>query len=345
MTDILQRPLEVSEIPLAPQMGRQEDYEPLPLRNLTVGQKVSFDVFLKILHKGQTMPQFVKCCDRGQVFEDEWHQKLRRLRIPWVYVSQKDGARVLRYLQHKLEEALADDTLDDLEKGALVCDTAHVWAGNFFTHEEARTREQVHLGRQLVDNLFEVIGSDQRNILHFLGLSRHKDMRLFTHCLNVCLLGIAFTSYLRWSPEKVRGFGLGALVHDIGLNRTPRAILEKKGKLTEEEMWEIRRHPLDGFRQVQTFIHLRWEALQMVLQHHENGDGTGYPAGLKLSSIHTWARILRILDSYDAMTAKRPWRPAMNPTEALWTMSSDWKRSNLFDLNYLKAFIKFLASR
>ncbi len=345
MTDILQKRLEVSEIPLTPERGKQEDYEPLPLRNLTVGQKVSFDVFLKIMHKGQIAPQYVRCCDRGQVFEEEWYQKLRRLRIPWVYVSQKEGSRVLHYLQHKLEEALADDSLDELAKGSLACDTAHIWASNFFTREEARTREQVKLARQIVDNLSAVINADHRNILPLLGLAHHKDLRLFTHCLNVCLLGLAFTHYLGWSREKIIGFGLGALIHDIGLIRTPRTILGKKGTLAKEEMLEIKQHPLDGFRMVQNFVHLRWEALQMVLQHHENGDGTGYPGGLKLSAIHSWARILRILDSYDAMTAKRPWRPAMNPNEALWTMSSDWKRSNLFDHNYLKAFIKFLASR
>jgi HD-GYP domain-containing protein (c-di-GMP phosphodiesterase class II) len=345
MADILQKQLDVSEVFIPPELEKEENFEPVPLRNLIVGQKVPFDVFLKIKNKGQLLPQFVKCCDWGEVFQEEWHQKLRRLRIPWVYVFHKDGPRVLQYLQQHLEQVLADDTLSELETGVLVCDTAHIWASNFFSNQEARTREQVRLARQFLDTLLEVIKGDRQNILHLLNLKSHKDLRLFTHCLNVSLLGMAFTSYLRWSPEKVRGFGLGALVHDIGLNRTSRAILDKKGKLTADEMFEIKRHPIDGFRQVQAFIHLRWEALQMVLQHHENGDGTGYPEGLKLSAIHSWARILRILDSYEAMTAKRPWRAAMNPKEALWTMRNDWQRSNLFDPHYLKAFIKFLASR
>ncbi len=345
MTDILQKQLHVSEILITPEMGKEENFEPLPLRNLTVGRKVPFDVYVKIKEKEQKLPQFVKCCDRGEAFQEEWSRKLRGLRIPWVYVFQREGVRVLQYLQQHLELALEDGTLSELEKGARACDTAHIWAFNFFTNEEARTREQVKVARQLLDTLFTVLEGDRHNILSLLNIRRPKALRLFTHCLNVCLLGMAFTSYLRWTPEKIRGFGLGALVHDIGLNRTSRAILEKQGKLTEEEMFEIKRHPIDGFRQVQDFIHLRWEALQMVLQHHENGDGTGYPGGLKLSAIHSWARILRILDSYEAMTAKRPWRPAMNPNEALWTMREDWQRSNLFDPNYLKAFIKFLASR
>jgi len=345
MTDILQKRLDASEIPLTPELGEAENFEPLPLRNLTVGRKIPFDVYVKIKKKEQKLPQFVKCCDRDEIFQEEWYQKLRGLRIPCVYVFLGDGAQVLQYLQQQLELALADDAISELETGTLACDAAHIWAFNFFSNQEARTREQVKLGRDFLGTLCKMIKSNDHNLLDLMDLGRPKGLRLFSHCLNVCLLGMAFTSYLGWSPEKSLGFGLGALVHDIGLNRTPQAILEKQGKLTIEEMSEIKRHPIDGFRQVQAFIHLRWEALQMVLQHHENGDGTGYPAGLKLPAIHSWARILRILDSYEAMTAKRPWRPAMNPKEALWTMRSDWKRSKLFDLNYLKAFIKFLASR
>jgi HD-GYP domain-containing protein (c-di-GMP phosphodiesterase class II) len=344
MSNILQKQLDVSEVILAPDPEKERNFEPLPLRNLIVGRKVPFEVFLKIKTKGQMLPQFVKGCSRGEVFQEDWYKKLRRLRIPWIYVVQKEMAQVLPYLNQYLEQTLEDDTLSELDKGVLACDTAHIWVFNFFNNEEARTREQVKLARKLLDTLFTVLKSDQQNVLSLLSIRRPKDLRLFTHCLNVSLLGMAFTSYLRWSPEKIRGFGLGALIHDIGLNRTSRVILEKQGKLTAEEMFEIKRHPIDGFRQVQTFIHLRWEALQMVLQHHENGDGTGYPEGLKLTAIHSWARILRILDSYEAMTAKRPWRPAMNPKDALWTMRDDWERSNLFDPNYLKAFIKFLAS-
>ena len=83
----------------------------------------------------------------------------------------------------------------------------------------------------------------------------------------------------------------------------------------------------------------------MVLHHHENGDGSGYPDGLKIDGIHHWARILRILDSYEAMTAERPWRHAMEPKEALWLMRNGWEKNKLFDKNYLQTFIKFLASK
>ncbi|MDD2903765.1 MAG: HD domain-containing protein [Syntrophales bacterium] len=343
MTDNLQQSVDASEILIIPGLEEAEGYGPLPLRNLTLKQEVPFDVYLKIKKKGAKGPQFVKGCARGDIYRQDWNQKLLKLKIPCVYVSLAEMGRVMQYIHHQLELVLGDDTLSEVEKGVRVCDATHMWAINFFNREEARTAEEINGALHFLDYLFTVIKDDPHNIWQLLQVKRHKGFRLYTHCLHVCLLGLAFTTYLGWSRKKVLGFGLGALIHDIGLTRTPRAILEKKGALTADEMLEIKRHPIDGGRMVQGFVNLRWEALQMVLQHHENGDGSGYPKGLKSATIHSWARICRVLDSYEAMTAKRPWRAALEPKDALWTMHSDWKRSKVFDPSYLKTFIKFLA--
>ena len=345
MTDTSPQSLDASEILITPGLEEAEGFGILPLRNLTVGREVSFSVFLKIKKKGKTKPQFVKGCPRGEIFREDWHQKLLQLHIPCVYVSLEEMDRVMQYIHHHLELALADDTKSEAEKGVRVCDATHMWTINFFNNEAARTPEEIKGALQLLDTLCAMIKSDRQTLLRLMETRRHKSFRLYTHCLNVCLLGMAFTHFLGWSQEKILGFGLGALIHDIGLIRTPRAILEKTGTLTAEELLEIKRHPIDGFRLVQGFVNLPWDALQMVLQHHENGDGSGYPKGSKTANIHAWARICRILDSYEAMTDKRPWREAMEPKDALWTMHSDWKRSKVFDQNYLTSFIKFLASK
>jgi HD-GYP domain-containing protein (c-di-GMP phosphodiesterase class II) len=213
---------------------------------------------------------------------------------------------------------------------------------DFFSHEESRTGKQINLAEKFLDSLFEAIRGEPQHLAYLMEIRRHS-FRLYTHSLNVSLLALAFSHYLGWSGEKILGFGLGALLHDIGLTQMPSAILEKKGKLSGEEMARVMRHPQDGFQMVQVFIEIRWEALQIVLQHHENGDGSGYPDGLRENAIHPWARILRILDSYEAMTSERAWRGAMQPKEALWIMRHEWEKKKLFDQNYLKTFIKFLA--
>jgi HD-GYP domain-containing protein (c-di-GMP phosphodiesterase class II) len=342
MVDILQPSIEASEIFITPGMQETEDFRPLPVRDLAVGWEVPFDIYLKIKKKGEEQPQFVKGCARGEVFREEWSQKLLELQIPCVYVSLAEMDRVLQYLHHNLEMLLADENQSDMEKSLRVCDATHMWTLNFFSSEKGRIGEQTKLALNFLDSLFKEIKSDHYNIFYLMEIRRHS-YRLYNHCLNVSLLGMAFTSYLEWDREDIQGFGFGALIHDLGLIHLPRDILEKQGPLTPEEMALVRRHPLDGYHMMQDLTYRRRETLQMVLQHHENGDGSGYSRGLRIKAIHPWARILRILDSYEAMTAKRPWRPAMEPKEALWTMRTDWEKGKLFDHNYLMAFMKFLA--
>ena len=232
VSDIFQEAMDISQIMAAPGFEEVEGYASLPLRNLTAGWDVPFDVYLKIKKQEKMKPQFVKCCGRGEIFQEEWFEKLLQLQIPCVYVSLEEVDRVMQYLHHSLELILVDDKQTDLEKSLRVCDATHMWTLNFFNAEEARTGEQVKVGLQFLDTLFELIRGDRQNLLYLLEIRRHS-FRLYTHCLNVCLLGMGFASYLGWEDEKIRGFGLGALIHDIGLIRTPRPILEKKGALSD----------------------------------------------------------------------------------------------------------------
>lgn len=342
MADILQLSLDADKDPVTPNLDAEAGFGPLPLRNLVVDWEIPFDVYVKVKEKGETAPHFVMGCPRGEVFRREWYQKLRRLQIPFVYFSLEDLSRVIQYLHHNLDLALSDGGKTDLEKGLRVYDATNMWALSFFNSEVARTGGHIKLALESLDTMFELIEQDRQLILHLKDIRQHS-YRVSNHCLNVCLLGLAFTCYLDWGREDIRAFGLGALVHDIGLIHTPLTILEKEGELTAEEMSKVKRHPQDGFRMMENMLQLRWEALQMVLQHHENGDGSGYPQGLKLPDIHLWARIMRILDSYEAMTADRPWRPAMEPKQALWVMRNDWDKNKIYDQHFLKAFMQFLA--
>jgi PAS domain S-box-containing protein len=104
--------------------------------------------------------------------------------------------------------------------------------------------------------------------------------------------------------------GYGFLLHDIGKLSVPDAILQKPGKLTDDEFATIRRHPDEGVRILQSVSFLN-RALDVVRHHHERWDGGGYPGGLAREEIPLWARIFAIADTLDAMTSDRPYRAAM----------------------------------
>jgi HD-GYP domain-containing protein (c-di-GMP phosphodiesterase class II) len=137
-------------------------------------------------------------------------------------------------------------------------------------------------------------------------------------------------------------FGLGGLLHDIGMTSLPLGIIEKPAALTLDEQVLVRNHPQDGYNLLINLPYLPKEVLFMALQHHENGDGSGFPRGLRLQEIHTWARILRVIDSYESLTAGRPWRAPVSPSTVLWQMKNDWQMTHAYDLDILKSFIQFM---
>lgn len=326
----------------APAPGEEEaGYLPLPLRDIAVEAPVDFNVFLKVKSKGQTTLQFMTCCRPGDEFQRDWFLKLNKLQIPYVYFSPEDMGKVMTYLQHHLELIMGDKDYTEVEKATMACDAAQIWNLNFFSNERARTVDQVKAALNFLDPLYEVLQKSRNNLMALLGI-RRQGQRLYSHCLHVSLLGMAFSKHIGLKGYKARDFGLGSLIHDIGISTVPHPIYQKPGSLTEDEMYRIRRHALDGFRMVQN-LQLPRESMQMIRQHHENSDGSGYPEGLRLTAIHPWARILRIVDSYAAMISERPWRPAMDPKQALWKMRDDWEKNKIYDANLLKSFFKFLA--
>jgi HD-GYP domain-containing protein (c-di-GMP phosphodiesterase class II) len=129
---------------------------------------------------------------------------------------------------------------------------------------------------------------------------------------------------------------LSAALHDIGKMSIDHRILSKKGKLTEREWQEIKRHPEVGYRIAQSTIELMPIA-EFILAHHERWDGNGYPQGLKGHEIPIISRIISIVDSFDAMTENRAYRPALSKDEAIEEIKNNL--GTQFDPELAKLFI------
>ena len=122
-------------------------------------------------------------------------------------------------------------------------------------------------------------------------------------------------------PEDVNTVRVGALLSDIGMVSVPEAILQKTDTLTPEEQLTIRRHPVFGAEILMNVPQLK-SVVPLVLHHHEDYNGAGYPYGLSGDWIPYGARIIRVADSYDALTSLRPYRAAYSPAEALSILSN-----------------------
>jgi PAS domain S-box-containing protein len=136
------------------------------------------------------------------------------------------------------------------------------------------------------------------------------------HQYRVAQLAVAIAEDMGLSKDQVKGIWMGAKIHDIGKIKIPAELLSKPTRLSRAEFEFIKLHPKAGF-DILKGIEFPWPITQMVYQHHERMDGSGYPQGLKGEEIQLEARIISVADTVEAMASHRPYRPALGVKEAL----------------------------
>jgi HD-GYP domain-containing protein (c-di-GMP phosphodiesterase class II) len=184
--------------------------------------------------------------------------------------------------------------------------------------QDARLGKAVEMDRvaPVVEN---VTASILRNAGALLGLSviKNKDDYTFLHSVSVCTLLVAFCRSRGMDADTIYQAGIGGLLHDTGKALIPDHILNKPGRLTDEEFAIVRRHPKDGYDILCRTGGIGDIALDITLHHHERRDGSGYPDRQDESAISELAQMAAIVDVYDAITADRCYHKGMPPAEAL----------------------------
>jgi HD-GYP domain-containing protein (c-di-GMP phosphodiesterase class II) len=142
------------------------------------------------------------------------------------------------------------------------------------------------------------------------------DPDLGGHAARVGRHAEAIASRLGWDDHRLEHLQLGAMLHDVGKVRIRATVLAKPGRLTGEELAEIRAHPVEGLWMLSGLPALA-PALPYVLFHHERWDGTGYPTRRRGHEIPIEGRVMAVADAFDAMTSERPYRAALPVDAAL----------------------------
>ncbi|OUS09735.1 hypothetical protein A9Q89_12680 [Gammaproteobacteria bacterium 53_120_T64] len=177
--------------------------------------------------------------------------------------------------------------------------------------------------------------------LIWMSRIKHEDEYTAEHCLNVCILAIAFGRHLNFDKPDLKMLGLCGLLHDVGKMRTPRIVLNKRGALSDEEFRIMQQHTIDGYKLLKEAGTTTALPIDVALNHHERPDGSGYPRGLKAGEISEYARIIAIVDSYDAMTSDRCYSKAVAPADA---QKEIYKcRGQQFDEEYALAFMQAIG--
>lgn len=166
-----------------------------------------------------------------------------------------------------------------------------------------------------------------------------KDQTTQSHIRRVQMYAAALAQRFGMTDKEIQGVKTAALLHDIGKLAVPDHILSKPGSLTQDEFQKIRVHPQVG-AEIISAVPFPYPVAPLILSHHERWDGKGYPQGLKGEEIPLGARILSVVDSFDALTSDRPYRKAINRDAALTVMRTEAGRA--LDPTVVQSFIQIL---
>jgi PAS domain S-box-containing protein/putative nucleotidyltransferase with HDIG domain len=169
-----------------------------------------------------------------------------------------------------------------------------------------------------------------------------RDPHTAGHQQRATQLACAIAKEMGLSKEQIGGLRLAGLIHDIGKVRVPAEILMNPDGLSEPEFMMIKAHPRLGYEILRT-IDFPWPVAQIVLQHHERMDGSGYPSGLSGEDIIIEARILAVADVVDAMASHRPYRPALGIDKALEEISQN--KGVLYDSKAVDACLTLFRNK
>jgi len=199
----------------------------------------------------------------------------------------------------------------------------------------------VHTVASAVD--FEELRRSLETTIHAVAsVVEMKDPHTAGHQRQVAQLSCGIAKEMGLSDEKIEGIRVAAIVHDVGKINVPTEILRKSGLLDRIEFDLVKMHPQSGY-DILNQIQFPWPVAEIVLQHHERMNGSGYPQGLKGDDILLEARVLAVADVVEAMSSDRPYRPALGIDRAMKEIRKN--KGKLYDLDVVAACLRVCATK
>lgn len=229
---------------------------------------------------------------------------------------------------------------EEVERAAKICAKSKEAVVSMFQEVRMGNAISAEAAGSLVD---EISSSVARNPGALISLARLKsaDDYTYMHSVAVCALMVALARQLDLDEATTREIGMAGLLHDMGKAFTPTEVLNKPGKLTDEEFAIMRQHPAEGHQVLVEGNALGPIPLDVCLHHHEKTDGSGYPDHLTGENISLYAKMGAVCDVYDAITSNRPYKSGWDPAESIRKMT-EWCRGH-FDERIFQAFVKSIG--
>ncbi len=314
-----------------------KNFVPVEIQDISPHDILPFSLYFPFSAAPNTVT-FSQIAVAGSFLHARWKTLFRENNINYVYVHTSEFDHYITYLNKRLTKAIHNPYLTYDQKNELLYRNASYVMNRIL--EDPRSGKNIQMGIDFIEIFSKYITTNDITASMISKLFS-KDYRLFSHSIQVTFLTATFCRFLKKSTSFIVLCGNGALFHDVGKVDIPYEILMKNGRLSPEEMALMEKHPSLGLAILSQTGKIEQEILDIVYQHHEAADGSGYPEGITLEEIVPMAQIVHIIDCYDAMTTNRSYRLATSPFETLKTMCLEMRAS--FNTKLLEQFIQFLG--
>lgn len=284
----------------------------IPISSVSPIHGIPFDIF--VCDEGGRC-KFL--CLSDSMLSDDEISELKQGRVD-IFIRKEELPSFSSYMKESLK-TISDEDVDINEKSQIVYSAAALSMSELFNNAESKA--MIEDSKTLASIMLEDLMKDDAVFLSMLEVLSH-DYYTYSHCVNVSIYSITIGKKLGLTDNEMEDLASGSILHDIGKARIDLKILNKQGRLTEDEFEIMKTHPSEGVLILEGLGEKNQNILDSVNFHHEKIDGSGYPKKLKDEKIPLIAQIVAIADIFDALTTKRSYKDALTSYTALRLMKS-----------------------
>lgn len=277
---------------------------------------------------------------RGTILNQYLIDALKKLRVTGVYIQEgeedpapEESEKPLPpKIQHTIEKLRTQDPAKvNLSESV----KKRVSEGIQFLYNNSQSQQFSNTANSITNNLMRAI-HDNDAVAVDISVLKTCDEYTFKHSVDVATMSMIIAKKQGFNQEDVYNIGVAGLLHDMGKSRIPLEILNKPAKLNDEEFAVMKQHPLLGYEILKNKKEFTPSVSLAVLQHHEKMNGKGYPLGLTEEKITPFAKIMSVVDVYDALVTQRPYKKAFSQRTAVEMIMS---MTEELDIHSMKTFL------
>ncbi len=274
---------------------------------------------------------------RGAIMDDYLIDSLLKLGINGVYIREGEEDPEEENISLMAKSVIEKTRVADRSKVKLTESVKkRVAEGIQYLYNNTDTQDFSDATNKITDELIRAI-SDNEAIAVDISTLKISDEYTFKHSVDVATMAMIVAKQHGLNDKEVYEIGIAGLLHDLGKSKIPNEVLNKPGRLNDEEFAIMKQHSVYGYEILKEKENYSPSVLLGVLQHHEKMNGMGYPMGVSSEKMHLFAKILSVVDIYDALVTERSYKKAFSQRDAVEMIMS---MTQELDLNVMKSFLE-----